>query len=231
MASSFAVESVFSGASADLAHAVEADDPARVAAAARPGVVNSQGRAGATVIQLAVRRGRLVALRVLLDCGADPALADDTGYTALHYAVAADDPAVLAVLLERGGDPDQSNPRTGERLLEVALTTNRREQFRMLLRAGADPNATDRMGETALHRAALVDNADAVLELLEAGADPNARNQAGLSFQDYLWLTPMSFYRGQALASRLRVQHWLRRHRVPVTEPRPGTTAPGGQAR
>jgi len=228
MASSFAVESVFSGASADLAHAVEADDPARVAAAATPGVVNAPGRAGATAVQLAVRRGRLDALRALLDSGADPALADDNGYTALHYAVLADDPAALAVLLERGGDANQPNPRTGERLLEAALIAGRPDQFRMLLRAGADPNATDRMGETALHRAALVDDAGAVLELLEAAADPNARNDTGLTFQDYLWLTPMSFYRGQALAARLRVQHWLRRHHIAVTEPTP---SPGGEAR
>jgi ankyrin repeat protein len=229
MAPSFAVESVFSGVLADLAHAVEADDPARVAAAATPDVVNAAARGGATAVQLAVRRGRLDALRALLDSGADPALADENGYTALHYAAAADGPAALDLLLKRGGDPDQSNPQTGERLLEVALITNRREQFRMLLRVGADPNATDGTGGTALHRAALVDDTDAVLELLKAGADPNARNDAGLTFQDYLWLTPMSFYRGQALASRLRVQHWLRRHRIAVTEPQ--RTNPGEDAR
>ena len=212
-------DGLFHGIAEEIARAVESGDAARVAELATPDVVNATGRGGPTLAMVAVRLQQVEALRALLAAGADPAIADDSGNTAVHWATAAPNPELLRALLEHGADPNLANPVTGERPLSVALTSNRPDAFDVLLENGADPNQTDNQGSTALHRAALVDDAGRALDLLEHGADPSARDAQGATFQDYLWLTSLSMYQGTALADRLRIQNWLRMHRVAVTEP------------
>lgn len=91
----------------------------------------------------------------LLAGGADPNVADASGFTPLHAAAWMGD--------DEG--PDQPTGRI----------------IAALLRAGADPHARHAEGWTPLHHAVEGDapNATAVAALLAAGADPDARDDAG----------------------------------------------------
>lgn len=211
--------SLFNGDANLVARAIIAGDAEAVSATLTPTALSARGKHGVTLTLLAVRCQHTECLKVLLSAGADPTVADDNGWTAVHLAAAARNADCLVALLENGADPNITNPVTGERPLSVALTNDRQPQFQLLLAWQADPDLADHEGSTALHRAALVDDAARVLDLLEAGADPQARNQQGRTFQDYLWMTPLSMYAGAAKAARLKVQYWLRRHDLPVSEP------------
>eukprot|EP01006_Ploeotia_vitrea_P047017 TRINITY_DN67080_c6_g10_i1.p1 TRINITY_DN67080_c6_g10~~TRINITY_DN67080_c6_g10_i1.p1 ORF type:complete len:562 (-),score=30.67 TRINITY_DN67080_c6_g10_i1:272-1906(-) len=63
---------------------------------------------GVTPLMLAAKHGDEVAVKLLLDCGADWNMKDEGGFTALHHAMVHNQPAVLPALLERlcrAGEP------------------------------------------------------------------------------------------------------------------------------
>jgi len=107
---------------------------------------------------------------------------DSAGWTALFFAVYADDLATVRVLLERGADVNIYANETGS----VALATRGHlivrggpplrsarsaEVARLLLAHGARIDATDADGYRAIHWSSPQETA----VLLDAGADPNSR--------------------------------------------------------
>lgn len=100
------------------------------------------------------QKRKLQIARMLLERGADLALVDDHGMTALHYLALMDgeeQPLVetLRAFREKGADPNVSN-KDGLTPLMFAAFRNRPRLTEHLLSAGADPKAVAGDGSTAL---------------------------------------------------------------------------------
>jgi ankyrin repeat protein len=104
----------------------------------------------------AARGGDALVMRLLRDAGADPALTQANGNTALHVAVGA----------SRGGNnPDRSS--------ETSAT----DALAYCLELGADVNAMNSSGDTPLHLSVA---SPATVEFLVArGANINIKNKQG----------------------------------------------------
>jgi ankyrin repeat protein len=115
--------------------------------------------AGATPLMRAAKAGDVTLMRILLDAGADPGLAQKNGNSALLLA---------AALGPRGGS--DNNPDKGTFKDAIAAMT-------LLLDLGADINAANAAGDTAAHVAMA---SPAILQFLaQRGAMMNVKNKQG----------------------------------------------------
>lgn len=148
--------------------------------------------------------------RLLLEAGADPNHADESGKTALHTAVVRG-AAGVGKLLEFGANPNASYILGTP--LHLAAQRGDAESVRLLLAAGADPNACRLHEATPLHLATAHGELglyskgmeelraqrephqwrETVQALLDAGADPEAVLTQDESSRA---LTPMGFAAG-----------------------------------
>jgi uncharacterized protein len=114
---------------------------------------------GATALMRAAKGGDVTLMRVLLDAGADPTLAQKNGNSALLLAAALGPKA--------GSD---NNPDKGTYQDAMAAMT-------MLLEMGADINASNVAGDTAAHAA--VSSAPVLQFLADHGAKMDVKNKQG----------------------------------------------------
>jgi ankyrin repeat protein len=127
----------------------------------QPASWSSIGSEGATPFLFAADRVDLPLMRLLLELGADPLLANDNGTTPLMAAA--------------GVGTNEPQEEAGEE--SEAL-----EAVKMLLDLGADVNTVDANGDTAMHGAAFNISPLVVKLLAERGADPQVwknPNKAG----------------------------------------------------
>ena len=117
---------------------------------------------GATPLLRAAKAGDVVAIRMLLDKGADPNLTSKSGVTPLMAA---------AGLGSRDSDT-RGRYKTETEAIESA---------RMLLEAGAEINATEEKGQTALHGAAFWGFTQLVQFLADHGAKLDAKDNRGMT--------------------------------------------------
>ena len=94
-------------------------------------------------------------VEVLLRHGANAGLEDDNGDTAMWIATRRNASAIMAQLLADGCKPNTAHPRTGRRLLDLAVEADPdgTSSVALLLNAGADPRAKNGDGTTAYSRA------------------------------------------------------------------------------
>lgn len=92
--------------------------------------------------------GYAIAMRALLDAGADPNAASDRGETALTLAIGNRNTAGVVLLASRGADPDRRDAN-GRTPLSLAAGQGDDEMVEALLKAGAKVDAADRDGKTA----------------------------------------------------------------------------------
>ncbi len=120
----------------------------------------------------AARKGQTEKIRILLETDVDVDAVDDSGRTALHWAVDYDvkDIAGLKLLLDRGADVNVQDT-DGNTVLMGAVFGRESSTAQFLLDAGADANMIDIEGKTALHLAAQHGYWDMITILLSAGAD------------------------------------------------------------
>ena len=111
-------------------------------------------------------------MRIFLEHGADPCLADKDGITPLHLAKTSEE---AALLLAKGAALTARTVRGVTPFLE-AVSRDRPELCAYLLEQGASLEERDAMGRTALHRAR---SAEMVRFLLERGADLEAHDKYG----------------------------------------------------
>ena len=113
--------------------------------------------------------GRAEAVRTLLaETTPDLDAADETGWTALMYAVKGGYDEIVEMLLEAGASLNQRN-QLQETALHLAARHGRTASARLLLRAGADFGLRDAEGRTPLYRAIESRRAD-IIEMLQAAA-------------------------------------------------------------
>jgi TonB family protein len=113
--------------------------------------------------------GEVQSVRDLLAEGApDLDAADETGWTALMYAVEGGHDEIVQMLLEAGASPNPQN-QAGATALHLAARRGRTASARLLLRAGADFGLRDSEGRTPLYRAIERRRAD-IIEMLQVAA-------------------------------------------------------------
>ena len=120
------------------------------------------------------------AVKRLLDAGADPCCADDTGLTPLMAASFMGKEAILPVLMA-AGSVINAKDSDGYTALMFACNAGHAACARLLLAHEADVNCRDRTGATPIMFAAQHGYNDVVLLLLDYGADPSCKEKHGLS--------------------------------------------------
>ena len=136
------------------------------------------------------RSGNLELVSTLIDRGADPNAASESGWTPLHAAAIGGSDAngdLVSLLIRHGGDAT-ARDAYGTTPLHIAADYKDANRFVIdaLVKGGADPNARNAKGETPLFKAAapymhpqVPSNHAIAAQLIEAGADPNLRNGIG----------------------------------------------------
>jgi ankyrin repeat protein len=116
--------------------------------------------------------------RMLLEAGANPNIADNTGNTPLVSSILTRRPAAARLLLEAGAVPNQRGAG-GVTPLMAAASVDDVATARLLLEHDDDLETRSDDGATALVHAARRSQAKMVLFLLSAGADPDAVDARG----------------------------------------------------
>src|SRR6267154_2145035 len=135
------------------------------------GFVNNE-----TPLHSALKNGRVVAARFLLDHGADVTAQDQDGQTPLHLASSRGQPEIVRILVKRGADvtsinKDKSTP------LHLAAQEGRVVVAGILIDRGADAAARNRDGEIPLHLAARRGKPDVAHVLIDRGSDVTSQNK------------------------------------------------------
>jgi ankyrin repeat protein len=138
---------------------------------ADPKAVNQYGPGGSTPLMYAALYGDSNSVRLLLEQGADPNLANDNHATALMYAV--DDAEKIRLLLDHGANANARSDDGQTALLIAATRPGSSTAVQTLLDHGADLSATDSSGLGVLARA--VSSADEALIKLVLDRGVNAK--------------------------------------------------------
>lgn len=140
--------------------------------------VNGFDSLGQTALIAAIGNNSLDEVKLLLARGADPNLADNAGWTPLHFATWFGSTSVLLKeLLDHGAGINARNDR-GITPLYFASVAGHEAQVKLLLDRGADRNLASKTGYTPL-RAARVKGYYAVVALLDPDAAKAAAASAG----------------------------------------------------
>ena len=131
---------------------------ARQTAEPRDGYRNMLNRSGATPFLLAAKAVDLEMMRLLLELGADPLLANEDGTTALLVAAGV------------GIWSSSESPGSAEEALEAV---------KLMVELGDSATAVDDNGDAALHGAVMRGSTELVLYLLEHGAALDPVNERG----------------------------------------------------
>jgi cytohesin len=121
----------------------------------------------------AVRDDVAAAVTAQLRAGADPNARDQSGETALAWAVIRDNALIVKQMLAAGADPNIVNVM-GVSALAIAVSNGAADIVAMLLEKGANPNAARDNGETLLMTAVRMESPEVVKMLLAHRAVVNA---------------------------------------------------------
>ena len=132
-----------------------------------------------------ITAGNEVAIRALLDAGANPNVLTPSGASPMMLAAIMPDSRFLRVLLDKGGDPNLEDHQK-EPLLVRLVFHEHWANLLLLLDRGADIDKTGPSGQTAVFLLGSLHRFDRVHELLERGADPNVKTAAGLDLRTFL---------------------------------------------
>jgi len=130
-----------------------------------------------TPLHWAVRQGHLAMAVLLMRHGADPALEDLEGCSALHLAAQFGHSSIVAYLIAKGMDVDLIDRNGMTPLMWASYRSFGVDPTRLILNFGASVNYADSVHKnTALHWAISSSNTNTIKPLLSAGASLDARN-------------------------------------------------------
>jgi ankyrin repeat protein len=154
--------------------AIQADDAGRLRTLleAAPDLVLARGTNGNTLLHLAGDRGEIV--RLLLEAGAAPALANNRGWTPLHQAAYGNQVEVAALLIAAGAPLDAVAYGDGGTPLVAALFWGHREVAEALAAHAVTP--------ANLRVAAALGRADLVRDSFNPDGSPRPEAGAGRGF-------------------------------------------------
>ncbi|KJX93667.1 hypothetical protein TI39_contig4275g00007 [Zymoseptoria brevis] len=170
-----------------------------------PGVKSFRDAKSEKPLHIAARCGHVDAVRLLLQCGADPLKATDIGWTPLQYAAFFGRIQVAELLIAEGAD---GRVRESEQLtpLHCAVMNDQPDIVECLLsKKAVDVEAIDNLGYTAFQTACRSNNIPIMDTLLDYGAKINQPTKTGLNA---LHLA--------AIEGHLDVVKWLLKHGVDV---------------
>ncbi|CAG9315370.1 unnamed protein product [Blepharisma stoltei] len=140
--------------------------------------VNLKNLDGFTCLHLAVFRGNLKLVKLLINLGADPKAVTGHGLGVIHIA-AQNDQIMMMVYFKSLGFMHEDQDYKGATPLHWASYIGSEMATCVLLSWGVNPNCRDEEGQTPLHLASINGNARIVRSLLLKGAEPNVSDSKG----------------------------------------------------
>ncbi|MGD9720082.1 MAG: ankyrin repeat domain-containing protein [Pirellulales bacterium] len=152
-------------------NAIRAGDAAVLESHLREGApANAQAADGTTPLMLASLHGTPEMVRLLLDYGADPNLADKRRATPLLFAVG--DARKVELLIARGANVNARSSTGNTPLVAAAGYSDNLPVVKLLLDHGADLHAKNNNGVSGLAAAVYANDAQSVTFFLERGCKP-----------------------------------------------------------
>lgn len=140
--------------------------------------IDAENRAVDTLLQSAAGDGHVKVVKALLDLGFNKEVADEDGYTPLHWAASNGHLEVVKILLENGANKETTQAE-GSTPLNSAAGRGHVEIVKLLLEKRANKEAAENYGGTPLNSAAEEGNVEVVKLLLDEGANKEATNKEG----------------------------------------------------
>lgn len=129
---------------------------------------------GCNSVHLAVQKGHLSIIRLLLETDVDINARNAAGFTALHMAIMEGKHLVAQYLLEHGASSDILTSN-GRGTLHLAVESGNPILVQMLLDYGGDPDMKDYSGQTAFHAAVINGYEEIVRLMLRKGVNSLAK--------------------------------------------------------
>ncbi|XP_020623301.1 ankyrin repeat domain-containing protein 24-like isoform X2 [Orbicella faveolata] len=141
--------------------------------------VNSRiDKNGKTALHFAAHKGQLLAVRALIEAGADLDITDENGVTALHRAIIHGHAGIVHTLLEAGCSVDETD-ENGNTALHEAAWNGYSKCVELLVAAKCNVNVHNRTGYTSLHLATQNCHCTTLQVLLDGGSNPLVKNNYG----------------------------------------------------
>lgn len=163
----------------------------------------------------AVTKGDIVSVQILLEAGANPALQEQNGYTAILAAVEKGNHDCLRELVKQGNGLETANMEGVTPLIKAVLN-NDAESVRILLEAGADPASQGKKGYTPIHVAVQENTYDCLRALVSSGKGLETRE-----WEDDATALMKASYRGDEESVRILLEAGAN----PATQEGKGLTA------
>jgi ankyrin repeat protein len=104
--------------------------------------IDALNQAGESALMMAALKGDLTGVQLLLKHGAQ---VNQSGWSAIHYAVTGPEPSIAALLLQNGADIDAASPN-GSTPLMMAAQYGSEDTVALLLERGADSSRRNQLG-------------------------------------------------------------------------------------
>jgi len=142
-------------------------------------------RNGVSLLIYEITAGNAIAVRTLLDAGANPNVVTPSGVSPMLAAALTPDQTFLRLLLDKGGDPNLEDQRK-EPLITRLVFFQQWENILLLLDRGARIDAHGPSGQTAAYLFGSLHQFDRVHVLLERGADPTIKTTADIELRNFV---------------------------------------------